>query len=122
MTSKLVIGGLKMDKKEILEKIKNDDKGLDEMERVVIGTASKYAKAVGGVVCMLFALISLLLYNKANIEIWCVYTSMMAVENLYLYSRLKNKRYIWIGIMEIILLAGWIVLYILRIVGEKIGK
>ena len=47
---------------------------------------------------------------------------MMAVENLYLYSRLKNKRYIWIGIMEIILLAGWIVLYILRIVGEKIGK
>lgn len=71
---------------------------------------------------MLFALISLLLYNKANIEIWCVYTSMMAVENLYLYSRLKNKRCIWIGIMEIILLAGWIVLYILRIVGEKIGK
>ena len=102
-----------MDKKEILEMSRNENKNGDEMQKSAFAQASKIACAVGDIFCALLAVVALILNNLElvpNIEFvlftaWTVGDSICGTQKLVLYTKTKNKNDLIAGIIYIVLSA-----------------
>ena len=102
-----------MDKDEILEMSRNENKKGDEREKSAFAQASKIACAVGDIFCAILAVVALVLNNLElvpNIEFvlltaWAVGDSISGTQKLVLYSKTKNKNDLMLGIIYIVLSA-----------------
>lgn len=111
-----------MDRNQILEKAKDEKNDFDEREKQIVLNASKYAKVAGGVICMIFAMINQLLCHRTSPEMWSIYSIMLAVENIYVYSKIKNKKYIVFGIVFLIMAALYIIISVIEIIEGRSAK
>ena len=99
-----------MDKKEILEMSRNENKNGDEMQKSAFAQASKIACAVGDIFCALLAVVALILNNLElvpNIEFvlftaWTVGDSICGTQKLVLYTKTKKRNDLIAGIINII--------------------
>ena len=65
-----------MNKEEILERSRQENRKRDEMEADTFARAGQLATAVGGIVCMAVILLEGFLAERVNYGTWAVYLSM----------------------------------------------
>lgn len=103
-----------MNKKEILEKSRQENKGTDLFERDAMNAASHKAIAVGGLVCMFLSFMDIFLSGSFNYTLWGVYLSMTGTTLLVKYLHLKKIHELIFGIIELGLAIAFIVMHFLR--------
>ncbi len=105
-----------MNKEEILEKSRQENKGRDEMERDAFAKAGQTACAVGGIVCALVIIFEAIFARQVNFSIWAVYLSMTGTMLLTKYRRLGKKHELIFGACQLILAAIFLAMYVIRLV------
>ena len=96
-----------MDKNEILEMSRAENKQGDEREKSAFMQASKIACAFGNIFCAILAVVALLLQNLElvpNIEFvlftaWAVGDSICGTQKLVLYAKTKKKNDLIAGVI-----------------------
>ncbi|MGN0802453.1 MAG: DUF6442 family protein [Candidatus Faecivicinus sp.] len=106
-----------MNKDDILEKSRRENKGTDEMEQYVMAAAGKIAAKVGMLVCCIVAILQVIFANAINFESWMIYFSILATTFLVKYIKLHSKHELWIAVLYTVLFIMFAVLFILRLVG-----
>ena len=106
-----------MNREEILEKSRKENKNQDEMERDALAKAGQRACAVGGLVCMVIILFEAMFTSQVNFSTWAVYLSMTGTMLMVKYLRLKKKHELIFGMLQLALAAAFLIMYVVRIVG-----
>ena len=110
-------GGVFMNKEEILEKSRFENRNLDEMEKDTLLKAGRLASGVGGMLCMLIMLIEISLSAKGpSLCLWTVYLSMTSTTLLVKYKSRKKKHELIFGLIQMALAVIFLVLHIMKIV------
>lgn len=93
-----------MNKEEILEKSRNENKGKkDERENVAYGEASKVETLTGEFICLILVLIGKYInIPKVAFTSFIVYFAMVGSSRISLYIQLKEKSFLLRGIICII--------------------
>ena len=105
-----------MNKEEILERSRQENRKRDEMEADIFARAGQLATAVGGIVCMAVILLEGFLAGRVNYGTWAVYLSMAGSMLLGKYRRLNKKHELIFGIAELALAAAFFVMFVLQLV------
>ena len=105
-----------MNRDEILEKSRKENKNQDEMERDALAKAGQRACTVGGIVCMVVILVEAIFTGSVNFSTWAVYLSMTGTMLMVKYLRLKKKHELIFGLLQLALAAAFLIMYIVRIV------
>lgn len=106
-----------MNKDDILEKSRRENKGPDEMEQYVMAAAGKIAAKVGMFVCCIVAILQVIFTDAISFESWMIYFSILATIFLVKYVKLHSKHELWVAILYTVLFIMFTVLFILRLVG-----
>ena len=105
-----------MNREEILEKSRQENKGRDEMERDVFARAGQTACAVGGIVCALVIILEALFARQVNFSTWAVYLSMTGTMLLMKYRSLKKTHELIFGVCQLVMALMFLVMYVIRLV------
>jgi len=105
-----------MNREEILEKSRQENKNQDEMERDALAKAGQRACAVGGIVCALIIIFEALFVGQVNMSTWAVYLSMTGTMLLVKYTKLKKKHELVFGLMQLALALAFLVMYVIQTV------
>ena len=106
-----------MDREEILEMSRQENRNQDEMERDALARGGQKALSVGGIVCMLLIILEAVFAKEVNPGTWAVYLSMTGTLLVYKYTRLKKKHELVTGVIQLMLAAVFFVMCITRRVG-----
>ena len=108
-----------MDKNEILEMSRNENKQGDEREKNIVVKAGNLGKFVGIIVAFVFAIIEMALTKKVGAVSYAslaiVHASMCATD-WYNFAKTKEKRFLIAGILETITAGLWFVFAIRKII------
>ncbi len=109
-----------MNREEILNKSRLENKNGDERELQVNAKAGNIAFRFGVLMCMLMVVIERLLCSTSTISspLFAVYCFMTAVSELYVGITLKSKKGLYLGIVFGILCVLFLVFFILDCVGK----
>ena len=94
-----------MNKEDILKMSREENEGRhDEREMMAYGTASRVGMLVGAIICAVLVFASELLFHIPEIGLagWLVYFAMQGSGSIVLYKKLKNRRNLIWGIIEIV--------------------
>lgn len=94
-----------MNKDEILKRSRQENEGKhDECEIAAYGTASRVGMLVGAFVCVALILTSNFIFHIPEIGLvgWLVYFAMQGSSNIVLFNKLKNRKHLIWGIVEIV--------------------
>lgn len=105
-----------MNREEILERSRKENKNQDEMEKDALAKAGQRACAIGGLVCMVIILLETIFAESVNVSTWAVYLSMTGTMLLVKYLRLKKKHELIFAVIQLILAAVFFVMYVIRLV------
>ena len=105
-----------MNKDEILEKSRQENKHKDEMEKEVFLKAGQRSCAVGSIICALIIVLETFFADNVNLSILALYFAMTGTMLLSKYSKLKKIHELIFGSIQLVLSAICMVLYIMRLV------
>ena len=105
-----------MNKDEILEKSRQENKHKDEMEKEVFLKAGQRSCAVGSIICALIIVLETFFADHVNLSILALYFAMTGTILLSKYSKLKKIHELIFGSIQLVLSAICMVLYIMRLV------
>lgn len=105
-----------MNKEEILERSRQENRRRDEMEADTFARAGQLATAVGGIVCMAVILLEGFIAGRINYGTWAVYLSMAGSMLLGKYRRLGKRHELVFGITELALAAVFFIMFVLQLV------
>lgn len=105
-----------MNKNEILERSRKENKNQDEMERDAFLKAGQRACAIGGLVCMTIIIFEAVFSDHVNFSIWAVYLSMTGTMLMVKYIRLKKKHELIFGLLQLGLAVTFLIMYIVQLV------
>ena len=80
-----------MNKEEILQRSRSENKGNDEYERQVLEKAGRLAAQVGLLVCCIIAVTSVAVTERVNSACWVIYFSIHATLFWTKYRHLKRR-------------------------------
>ena len=106
-----------MKKEVILEKSRNENKGMDERELSVLASSGKIAAQIGMLVCCLVAVLQVVFIDSISFESWMIYFSILGTLFLVKYIKLRKKHELWLAILYCVLFVFFTVLFIIRLVG-----
>jgi hypothetical protein len=110
-----------MNRDEILEKSRAENKIRDEREQQLDARAARYALSNGVLVCSLLLLIQLILVDRSNPGVFAVWLSMSGTHTYTKYTQLQNKKRRIIGIVELVGAVLCFIAQILLLVEERYG-
>lgn len=99
-----------MNKNEILDKSRKENKKLDEMERDALYRAGYMASVVGGLLCIWLPLLESILMRKINNGPWIIFFAMDATMLLVKFFYLKKKHELVIALV-LLILSGWFLFF-----------
>ena len=105
-----------MNRDEILEKSRQENRGRDEMERDAAARAGQKACAVGGLVCAAIIVLETIFAGRVNVSTWSVYLAITGTMLVVKYYRLKKQRQLIFGAAELVLAVVFFVMYVLQLV------
>lgn len=105
-----------MDKQEILQKSREENKGLDERERDALAQAGKISCAVGGVVCFVIILLEAGFTDFTNCSTWAVYLTMTGTSLVVKYVKLRQKHELVFGVLQLALAAVFLAMHLFRLI------
>ena len=94
-----------MNKEEILEKSRKENKNKDMAEIEAINRASRIAAITGAVLCMVISALDWNITKTINWACWTVDFGMMSVLNAWQYFKLRHKKNLVLAIISILFLA-----------------
>ncbi|MEA4911151.1 MAG: DUF6442 family protein [Oscillospiraceae bacterium] len=94
-----------MNKEEILEKSRKENKNKDMAEIEAIKRASRIAAITGAVLCMVISVLDWNITKTINWACWTVDFGMMSVLNAWQYFKLRYKKNLVLATISILLLA-----------------
>ncbi len=106
-----------MNKDEILAKSRKENENQDEMEMQVFAKSGQKACAVGGFVCVAIIILQSIFKDKVDFSVWAVYLSMTGTMLLYKYIKLKKKHELIFGLIQLVLAAIFLGMFIYNLVG-----
>jgi hypothetical protein len=106
-----------MDRNDILEKSRKENRNMDEREKDALAKAGQKAAAVGGVVCAFIILFEAIVSDFTSFSTWAVYLSMTGTALLVKYSILRKKHELLFGLLQLVLAIIFLGIYIKRMVG-----
>jgi hypothetical protein len=106
-----------MDRNDILEKSRKENRNMDEREKDAVAKAGQSAFGVGGVVCAFIILFEAVVSDFTSFSTWAVYLSMTGTAFLVKYSILRKKHELLIGLLQLALAIIFIGIYIIRMLG-----
>lgn len=109
-----------MDKKDILEKAKKENKGADERYNYLYRKGAQFAMGVGLVICCIGMIVDLIMNSKFTILGYFMTITQLAMQaTLYIFIAIKNKerRDIICAVLDSIALALFIIAMILNLLG-----
>lgn len=109
-------GGILMNREEILERSRQENKNRDEMERDAMARAGQKACAVGGMLCAVIIILEAFFAKQVNMSTWAVYLSMTGTMLMVKYMHLKKKHELAFGLMQLALAAVFFIMYVIRLV------
>lgn len=107
-----------MNKDEILEKSRKENKAQDERERLTLAQAGRIATAVGGCVCAVIILLDAVLSDAPSFAAWAVYLSMTGTTLLVKFIKLRKKHELIFGVLQLALAAAFLAMHIARTIGR----
>lgn len=113
----LAIGGYRMNKDEILKMSRDENEGRrDEREMAAYGSASRAGMLVGAIICAVLVFASGLLFHIPEIGLvgWLVYSAMQGSGSIVLFKKLKTRRNLIWGIIEIALAVAFATVLIVK--------
>ena len=105
-----------MNKDDILEKSRRENKGPDEMEQYVMAAAGKIAAKVGMLVCCVVAILQVIFTDAISFESWMIF-SILAATFIVKYVKLHSKHELWVAVLYTVLFIMFAVLFLIRLVG-----
>ena len=105
-----------MNKNEILEKSRQENKHKDEMEKEVFLKAGQRSCAVGSIICALIIVLETFFADQVNLSILALYFAMTGTMLISKYRKLKKIHQLIFGLIQLALAAICLVLYIMRLV------
>ena len=106
-----------MNREEVLERSRQENRKQDEMARDALARAGKLACAVGGLMCGLIIVLEAIFADRVNPAVWAVYLSMTGTMLTVKYARLKKKHDLVFGIAQLALAAAFLVMFIIQLKG-----
>ena len=120
MTRKLGKGRFcSMNKENILESSRRENKNRDLAEMEVTAQAGNIAGRVGAAVCVVLTLIFRIFTKTYFLSPWVVYFSILTTHTLVKYARLKRKTDLILAILYLAMCLTFLVFFILRLVEDK---
>jgi hypothetical protein len=110
-------GGVFMNKEDILNRSRKENKNKDIAELEVIYQASNIAGRVGMLVCCIIAILEVIFTEGANLSTWAIYFSILATLMLVKYLKLRRRHELWITILYIACFVFFFAAYILKLTG-----
>lgn len=107
----------KMERKEILEKSRNDNKGNDEFEKSVLNSSGRIAAGVGGLLCGTFLILDLIFKGEPNPAYWAIWSSIEATLFTLKYKNLRKKHELFVAVIYTLLAVMFTVTHILILTG-----
>ncbi len=100
-----------MDKDEILKRSREE--GIDEREQKIYLDALRISGVVVCVLCIIFIIISII--KGISIYPYCIMAmSYCAANDLYRYAKLRRKRDVIYGVMSLIAVICWTILFVIE--------
>ena len=106
-----------MNREEILEKSRRENKGTDEMELIVLNSAGKLAAQIGMLICCAVAVLQATFTDSTSYESWMIYFSILGTLFTVKYSILRKKHELLLAILFSALFVFFTVLFVHRLVG-----
>jgi hypothetical protein len=106
-----------MDRNDILEKSRKENRNMDEMEKDALAKAGQRAFGVGGLVCAFIIVFEAIVSDFTSFSTWAVYLSMAGTALLVKYSILGRKHELLFGLLQLALAIIFIGMYIKNMLG-----
>ena len=106
-----------MQKEEILEKSRRENKGSAEMELFTLAAAGKLAAQIGMLVCCLVAILQVIFTDAISFESWMIYFSILGTLFTVKYVKLHRKHELLLAILYVGLFVFFTVMFLVRLVG-----
>lgn len=107
-----------MDRDEILERSRKENRDRDFVEEEAINKAHSIALSVGMIVCGLISVLSgIFQENGVNFSVWIVMWSIWSAVFLVKYHRLRKRHELLFGLFYAVLALFFFVLYLRRELG-----
>lgn len=106
-----------MNREEILEKSRRENKGTDEMELIVLNLAGKLAAQIGMLICCVVAVLQVSFTDSMSYESWMIYFSILGMLFTVKYVKLHKKHELLLAILFSALFVFFTVLFVHRLVG-----
>ena len=106
-----------MNKDDILEKSRRENKGPDEMEQYAMAAAGKVAAKVGMLVCCIAAILQVIFTGAVSFESWMIYFGILSATFIVKYAKLHSKHELWVAVLYTVLFIMFAVLFVIRLVG-----
>lgn len=107
-----------MDKEEILEKSRKENKNQDLYEKDVVKTSSLIGALVTAVLCAAFTIFELCIGAKGAMGFEAIIFTLLAAQFIYKAAKLKRKHEIACAVMYTLSAACFTVAYIISMVSE----
>ena len=101
----------------IFEKSRQENKGTDEMELLVLNSAGKLAAQIGMLVCCAVAVLQVAFTDSMSYESWMIYFSILGTLFTVKYIKLHEKHELLLAILFSGLVVFFTVLFVHRLVG-----
>ncbi|MEA4912925.1 MAG: DUF6442 family protein [Oscillospiraceae bacterium] len=106
-----------MEKEDILEKSRSENKGADELELSVMAAAGKLAAKISMTVCCLIAVLQVIFTDSISYESWMIYFSILGTMFIVKYIKLHKKHELALSILYSAMFIFFTVLFAIRLVG-----
>ena len=106
-----------MNKEEILEKSRNENKGSDELELSVLAASGKLAAQIGMLACCLVALLQVIFTDTISFESWMIYFSILGTMFTVKYLKLHRRHELLLAILYDALFVFFTVFFVIRLIG-----
>lgn len=106
-----------MDKEEILEKSRRENKNKDLEEMQVLTWAVGIATRVGLLICCLLSVLEVLFRDRVNMASYTIFFGILGTTMLLKYVKLRRKHELLIAIIYLALFVFFFVLHLCSLVG-----
>lgn len=106
-----------MDKNEILEKSREENKNMDELEKNALLKAGKCAVAAGGILCAVIFAVEAFVFNSFSYDLWAVFLTLCGVNLTVKFFYRRKVHELIFGITELLLAVVLLVMHFVGLAG-----
>ncbi len=109
-----------MDKQEILQKSREENRNGDERDMQVLAAAGKLGAQAGMLFCCVTAVLQVLCTGQVNYQSWATYFSILSPLFVYKAVKLRRRHEVVVAAVYTVLFVFFVVLYALALANGRL--